>query len=40
MQEPVLRGLDLVTRPDLAVLKGLSYVIVQKSKLAYIYDFS
>lgn len=40
MQDPVLRGLDLDANPELAVLKGLSYAIVRKSKLAYIYDFS
>ncbi len=40
MEEPVLRGLDLDSTPELAVLKRLSYVIVRKSKLAYIYDFS
>lgn len=40
MLEPVLRGLDLSRSKDLAVLDGLPYGIVQKSKLAYIYDFS
>lgn len=40
MQDPVLRGLDLDENPEFAVLKSLSYVIVRKSKLAYIYDFS
>ncbi|MHC4515602.1 MAG: hypothetical protein ACYTGW_00410 [Planctomycetota bacterium] len=40
MLDPVLRGLDLDSNPEFAVLKGLSYAIVRKSKLAYIYDFS
>jgi hypothetical protein len=39
MQEPTIRGLNLEARPDLRLLKGLSYAIVQKNRLAYIYDF-
>ncbi len=40
MQEPVIRGLNLEGASELKLLKGLSYAIVQKSKLSYIYDFS
>ncbi len=40
MQEPTLRGIDLDANAELSVLKDLSYAIVRKSKLAYIYDFS
>ncbi len=40
MVEPVLRGLDITGNENLNILKDLSYAIVQKSKLAYIYDFS
>ncbi len=40
MLDPVLRGLDLDSNPEFAILKNLSYAIVRKSKLAYIYDFS
>ena len=39
MREPVLRGLNLDGHKELASLKGLSYAILQKRKLAYIYDF-
>ncbi|MCA8943329.1 MAG: hypothetical protein KDB80_12270, partial [Planctomycetes bacterium] len=40
MQNPVVRGLLLDASPELGLLKNLSYAIVQKQKLAYIYDFS
>jgi len=40
MLEPVLRGLNIDGNPELRCLKGLPYAIVQKEKLAYIYDFS
>ncbi|MEM7199295.1 MAG: hypothetical protein AAF628_03455 [Planctomycetota bacterium] len=40
MQKPTIRGLNLDDNPDLAILKDLPYIIVRKSKLAYIYDFS
>lgn len=40
MQEPKLRGLNLDDNAELRVLKSLPYIIVRKSKLAYIYDFS
>lgn len=38
MQNPTVRGLNLQESNHLDLLKGLSYAIVQKSKLAYIYD--
>lgn len=38
MQEPVVRGLNLGKESHLDLLKGLSYAIIQKEKLAYIYD--
>ena len=40
MVEPVLRGLNIEGNPELRCLKGLPYAIVQKDKLAYVYDFS
>jgi hypothetical protein len=39
MQAPVLRGLNLEDNPDLRLLRGLTYAIVQKSRLSYVYDF-
>ena len=40
MQEPRIRGLNLEANDELKILRSLPYVIVRKSKLAYIYDFS
>ena len=40
MQNPVVRGLKFEDSPDLKLLENLSYAIVQKEKLAYVYDFS
>lgn len=40
MTDPVVRGIDLDENPELAILRKLSYAIVRKDKLAYIYDFS
>jgi hypothetical protein len=40
MQNPKIRGLRYEQCPELALLQKLSYAIVQKHKLAYIYDFS
>ena len=40
MKKPSIRGIDLENNEHLAVLKTLEYIIVRKSKLAYIYDFS
>ena len=40
IQEPVLRGLNLEGGNELRLLKNLNYAIVQKERLAYIYDFS
>lgn len=40
MEAPQIRGLDLEGDADLAVLKSLPYIVVNKSRLAYIYDFN
>lgn len=40
MTEPQVRGLSFDENPELAILRKLSYAIVRKDKLAYIYDFS
>ncbi len=40
MTEPVVRGLSFDENPELNILRKLSYAIVRKDKLAYIYDFS
>ncbi len=40
VQEPAIRGLNLDASPELRLLKSLSYAIVQKDRLAYVYDFS
>jgi hypothetical protein len=40
MSEPVVRGLSFDENPELGILRKLSYAIVRKDKLAYIYDFS
>ena len=40
MREAVIRGLNLEGAHELRLLKGLSYAIVQKSRLSYVYDFS
>ena len=40
MGEPEIRGLNLNAQEELGVLRRLPYLIVRKSKLAYIYDFS
>jgi hypothetical protein len=40
MEAPVFRGLDHDASADFAILKKLPYAIIQKEKLAYIYDFS
>jgi hypothetical protein len=37
--EPVIRGLNLDGNKELGALKSMGYGIVQKSKLAYVYDF-
>ena len=39
MQDPVVRGLNLEGNADLGLLKKMNYAIVQKERLAYIYDF-
>lgn len=38
MQRPTVRGLDL-DHPELKVLKSLDYAILQKDRMAYVYDF-
>jgi hypothetical protein len=40
MSDPVVRGINLDENPELGLLRHLSYAIVRKDKLAYIYDFS
>ena len=40
MTEPSVRGLNFEENPELNILRKLSYAIVRKDKLAYIYDFS
>lgn len=40
MANPVVRGINLDENPELALLRKLTYVIVRKDRLAYIYDFS
>ena len=40
MEAPQIRGLDLEEDQDLAVLKNLPYIVVNKTRLAYIYDFN
>lgn len=39
LAEPTVRGLNVEGRPELGVLDGLGYAIVQKSRLSYVYDF-
>ena len=38
MQKPLLRGLDL-QHPELQLLKSLEYAILQRDRMAYVYDF-
>ena len=40
MEEPRIRGVRLEDDTDLSLLHGLPYVIVNKDRLAYIYDFT
>jgi len=40
MREPSLRGLNVKGNQELNVLDGLSYAIVRKERMAYVYDFS
>ena len=40
MDAPALRGLRFDEHPELAILQNLSYAIVRKDRLAYVYDFS
>ncbi|MEM7306808.1 MAG: hypothetical protein AAF682_09065 [Planctomycetota bacterium] len=40
MHNPEIRGMNLEGDRDLELLKGLGYVILNKTRLSYIYDFS
>ena len=40
MHNPEVRGMNLEGDKDLELLKKLSYVILNKTRLSYIYDFS
>lgn len=40
MEAPQVRGLDLDGDADLQLLKNLSFVVINKGRLAYIYDFN
>ncbi len=40
MEQPTLRGLRFDENPELRILKDLTYAIVRKDRLAYVYDFS
>ena len=40
MEEPVLRGLHFDENEELQILEDLTYAIVRKDRLAYVYDFS
>ena len=40
MVGPTLRGLDFKRNEELSILDGLTYAIVRKDRLAYVYDFS
>lgn len=40
MRQPDLRGYDLGGDPDMKLLKGLDYAILNKTRLSYVYDFN
>ena len=40
MQRPVIRGFNAHEDQDLGLVKDLSYVIINKMRLSYIYDFN
>ena len=40
METPSLRGVRFDENPELSILKDLTYAIVRKDRLAYVYDFS
>ena len=40
MRSPEVRGMKLEGDRDLELLKGLSYAILNKTRLSYIYDFN
>jgi hypothetical protein len=40
MRQPEVRGMKLEGDRDLELLKGLSYCILNKTRLSYLYDFN
>ena len=40
MNEPQVRGLQLGEDDDLKLLEDLNYVILNKTRLSYVYDFN
>jgi hypothetical protein len=40
MRKPEVRGMKLEGDQDLELLKGLSYAILNKTRLSYVYDFN
>lgn len=40
MRKPELRGYDLGDDPDMGLLKGIDYAILNKTRLSYVYDFN
>lgn len=40
MQRPQVRGMEIEADPDLALLGDLPYVILNKTRLSYVYDFN
>jgi len=40
MRNPEVRGMKLEGDRDLELLKGLSYAILNKTRLSYVYDFN
>lgn len=40
MRKPEVRGMDLQGDRDLQLLEGLSYCILNKTRLSYVYDFN
>ena len=40
MQRPQVRGMNLEGDPDLGLLKELPYLILNKTRMSYVYDFN
>ena len=40
MRNPILRGFNAHDDPDLGLMRKLDYVVVNKTRLSYIYDFN